>query len=142
MPEEPEALMEHDALHLLARDGAPAPWLLRRGEASWQGTPPARATVNAPNLLTRFALGGLGIAMLGDAVVDADVRSGALVPVLPDWQPPSVTVSAVFPGRRLMPARTRVFIDALQAEFSGVRCGAVHKQVEETKARRHRGAAR
>jgi len=30
-----------------------------------------------------------------------------------------VPLSAVFPGRRLMPARTRAFIDALVDKFGG-----------------------
>ena len=62
MPPEPEALMEHDALRLLTRSGEPEPWLLSRGEAQWQGTPPGRATANSPDLLMRLARAGAGIA--------------------------------------------------------------------------------
>jgi len=39
------------------------------------------------------------------------------VRVLPEWSFPAVTGWAVFPGRRLMPAKTRVFLDMLQAAF-------------------------
>jgi len=45
----------------------------------------------------------------------------------------------VFPGRRLMPARTRVFLDALQAEFSGPRCQ--EQEALAKQARRGRSAA-
>ena len=41
---------------------------------------------------------------------------------------------AVFPGRRLMPARTRVFLDALAAKFTGPECQAIEAQVKRTKA--------
>jgi hypothetical protein len=34
-----------------------------------------------------------------------------------------------------MPARTRVFIDALAARFSGPQCQAMDAKVQETKAR-------
>ena len=61
------------------------------------------------------------------------MRSGELVPVLPDWSLPPVAAWAVFPGRRLMPARTRVFLDALQAEFSGPRCQAEQAKVAAAK---------
>ncbi|MFZ1363544.1 MAG: LysR substrate-binding domain-containing protein, partial [Brachymonas denitrificans] len=44
-----------------------------------------------------------------------DVRRGTLRRVLPEWCLPSHTAWAVFPGRKLMPAKTRVFIDMLQA---------------------------
>ena len=39
--------------------------------------------------------------------------------VLPDWQLPAHTGWVVFPGRKLMPAKTRVFIDMLQAALDG-----------------------
>ena len=38
---------------------------------------------------------------------------------------PPVSAWAVFPGRRLMPARTRVFLDALAAKFTGPECQAI-----------------
>ena len=47
---------------------------------------------------------------------------------------------AVFPGRRLMPARTRVFLDALQAKFSGPECQAIEQRVEKAKAARKAAA--
>ena len=130
VPPEPEALMEHDALHLLGRDGKPAPWKLRRGEQRWEGTPPARATANSPELLQRLARAGAGIAMLSDHFVESYVRARELTRVLDEWTLPTATAWAVFPGRRLMPARTRAFLDALEAKFSGPECQAI-----EAKAR-------
>ena len=125
LPSEPEALMEHDALHLLARTGEPIPWTLSRGEQRWEGIPPSRATANSPELLQRLARAGAGIAVLSVHFVEPYMRAGELAPVLDDWSLPTVTAWAVFPGRRLMPARTRVFLDALQAKFSGPECQAI-----------------
>jgi hypothetical protein len=45
------------------------------------------------------------------------VEAGFLERVLPEWSGPPVTVWAVMPGRKLMPTRTRVFLDALIAEL-------------------------
>ena len=135
MPSEPEALMEHDALHLLARNGEPVPWLLKRAEERWQGIPPARATANSPALLIHLALSGIGITVMPDHFAEPHVRSGELVQVLGDWDLPSVTASVVFPGRRLMPARTRVFLDALAAKFSG-ECQQIAAKIEQTKRER------
>lgn len=117
IPSEPEALMEHDALHLLSRTGEPVRWQLQRDRVRWEGAPPARATANSPGLLLRLALAGAGIAMLSDHFVAPMVESGTLVRMLEDWESPGVPAWAVFPGRRLMPARTRVFLDALMARF-------------------------
>jgi DNA-binding transcriptional LysR family regulator len=131
-PATPEALMQHDALHLLARNGEPRPWQLFRGEQRWEGVPPARVTANSPELLMLLAREGAGITMVSDHFVQPHVRDQLLVPVLGEWQLPTAPAWAVFPGRRLMPARTRVFLDALQAELSGPRCQAHDQQVQQT----------
>ena len=133
VPSEPEALMEHDALRLLMRNGDPMPWVLNRGDQRWEGIPPGRATANSPELLIRLARAGAGITIVSDHFVEPYVRTGELVPVLADWSLPPVPAWAVFPGRRLMPARTRVFLDMLQAEFSGPRCQAEQAKVEATR---------
>lgn len=133
VPSEPEALMEHDVLRLLARNGEPAPWLFRRAGMRWEGAPPARASANSPELLIRLARAGAGITMLTDHFAAPYVRSGELEQVLADWDLPAVSAWAVFPGRRLMPTRTRVFLDAMQAEFSGPRCQQKAAQLAQGK---------
>jgi len=133
VPSEPEALMEHDALRLLTRTGDAAAWQLSRGEAHWEGVPPGRATANSPELLMRLARSGSGIAAVADHFAAPYVRTGELLPVLEDWTLPEAVAWAVFPGRRLMPARTRVFLDALEAEFAGPQCQRVQAQVAEAK---------
>jgi len=133
VPPEPEALMEHDALRLLARTGEPMAWELTRGEQRWAGIPPGRATANSPELLTRLARAGAGITIVGDHFAEPYVNSGELVCVLADWNLPPTSAWAVFAGRRLMPARTRVFLDAMQAAFSGPECQA--EQARLAKAR-------
>lgn len=133
MPHEPEELMEHDALRLLARNGEPALWKLHRDEQKWEGIPPGRVTANSPELLTRLALQGHGIIMIVDHFAKRFIDSGELVPVLEDWQLPSISVWAVFPGRRLMPARTRVFLDLLQTEFTSSRCQSLGDRINLTR---------
>ena len=134
-PSEPEALMEHDTLRVLGRTGEPLRWILTRGDARWEGIPPGRATVNSPQMLMRMALEGAGIAIVGDHFALPYLQRGELVQVLPDWHSPPVSAWAVFPGRRLMPARTRAFIDALVAKFADENCDAVNAEVERTKER-------
>jgi DNA-binding transcriptional LysR family regulator len=123
--------MQHDALRLLQRSGEPAPWILIRDDMRWEGTPRSRTAVNSPELLIRLARTGAGIAVVGDHFAEPYMRSGELVRVLPDWSLPPAPAWAVFPGRRLMPSRTRVFPDALEAEFSGPRCQAKAAEVEQ-----------
>lgn len=132
MPPEPEALMEYDALHLMGRNGEPRPWRLSKGEMQWEGTPSGSVVANAPGLLLSLALSGAGIAVLADYSADAYVQSGQLIQVLEDWSMPAVVAWAVFPGRRLMPARTRVFLDALE-ESLGKECPKVEAQLARTR---------
>jgi DNA-binding transcriptional LysR family regulator len=135
-PPEPEALMEHDALRLLARNGEPVPWQLSRGEARWEGIPPGRATANSPDLLVRLARQGVGITPIAHHFAEPYLRSGELEPVLEDWSLQAGVAWAVFPGRRLMPARTRVFLDTLEAEFSGPKCQAQIAKEQQTRRER------
>lgn len=137
-PQEPEALMEHDSLRVLGRAGEPMPWVLLRGDQRWEGIPPGRATANSPALLLSLARAGAGIAIVHDHFAEPFVRTGELVPVLADWRLPNVDAWAVFPGRRLMPARTRVFIDAVQEKFSGPECRAIEQRVLQAKAAREK----
>jgi DNA-binding transcriptional LysR family regulator len=134
-PGRPEALLEHDTLRILARTGRRLPWTLIRGEARWEGDPPSRADANSPELLMRMALAGAGIAIIHDHLALPYVARGELVRVLPRWNTPPVSAWAVFPGRRLMPARTRAFVDALAARFSGAECRAVEAQVRKARLR-------
>ncbi len=62
-----------------------------------------------------IAIAGAGIAILDERYVRTQIMSGDLVRALEDWDLPTLPIWAVFPGRRLMPSRTRVFLDALEA---------------------------
>ena len=114
-PHTPDDLQQHHALRGLESGGEAARWLLRRNEDTWQGVPPGRLTANSPILLLGMARAGAGITAVPDYFALPDVRRGTLRRVLPEWCLPSHTAWAVFPGRKLMPAKTRVFIDMLQA---------------------------
>jgi DNA-binding transcriptional LysR family regulator len=127
--------MEHDALRILSRAGDAMPWVLKRGDERWEGIPPGRATTNSPELLMRMALNGAGITVVTDHFALPNLQRGDLVQVLPDWHLPPVSAWAVFPGRRLMPARTRVFLHALSEKFTGPECQGIEANVQQTKAR-------
>jgi LysR substrate binding domain-containing protein len=80
-----------------------------------------------------MALKGVGITVVNDSFALPYLQRGELVAVLPDWHLPPVHAWAVFPGRRLMPARTRVFLDAVVAKFSGPECQAIEAAIQKTK---------
>jgi DNA-binding transcriptional LysR family regulator len=118
-PATPQELSQHDAVRLLSGNGEPMPWTLTQGEQRWEGVPPGRAAANSPELLIRLARAGAGIAAVPDFFARPFLNRGELRRVLPGWQLPSHTAWVVFPGRKLMPAKTRVFIDMLRAALVG-----------------------
>ena len=74
-----------------------------------------------PRLLTgnlfvarQAAVAGLGAAVVSSWLVEADLREGRLVQLVPGWEAPSLPVYLVFPSSRQMPSRLRAFIDAMK----------------------------
>lgn len=115
LPEHPDDLFRHDLLSLPPRVNGLIRWSLTRGKVLWERELPVRVLANSPELLVRMASTGIGIGASTEAIARPYLQKGELVRVLPEWSFPQVTAWAVFPGRRLMPAKTRVFIDALEA---------------------------
>ncbi len=118
-PELPEELAHHQALLLQRAAGGPVVWQLSHGTRQYELSPPARIVANSPELLINLAGAGAGIAAVPDHFARSRVQRGELRRVLPGWQLPAHAAWAVFPGRRLMPAKTRAFLDMLEAALAG-----------------------
>ncbi|KQV86195.1 LysR family transcriptional regulator [Roseateles sp. P5_E11] len=112
----PQALDTMHGLMLLTRHGEPVPWRLQREGAEPHLARPAQRTLaNAPSLLAQLAQSGVGIAGIDRLIVRDALALGRLQRLLPDWHLPGSSCWAVFPERRLMPLRTRVFLEAMSA---------------------------
>jgi DNA-binding transcriptional LysR family regulator len=131
VPLTPDALVTMPALMILARSGDALPWALSprpldEAAAAPLTDPAATRSIvpehhtraNSPDLLVRLARGGAGVVAAADFFAEPYVARGELVRLLPDWCVPDASAWAVFPGRRLMPAKTRVFIEMLQKAMS------------------------
>jgi DNA-binding transcriptional LysR family regulator len=118
-PDGPDDLVRHEALCLSGPHGGKASWPLSSGKERRDEVPPGRFIANSPELLTNLARAGAGIAALPDYFTRPFVQRNELRRVLPAWSLPPHTAWAVFPGRRLMPAKTRAFIDMLQTALAG-----------------------
>lgn len=64
-------------------------------------------------VLLQAALEGMGIAIMPHLVVRAYLAEGRLVRLLPDFPAPTVGLSAIYPDRSYLPAKTRSFLDFL-----------------------------
>jgi len=71
-------------------------------------------------VLREATLAGVGVVHLPTVMIWEDIRAGRLVHVLPEWQPRSGNVHAVFPARRgLLPSITLCSTFSLKSAPSG-----------------------
>lgn len=111
---QPEDLLAHPLLRLHSDT---SPLSLMKGQQQWQGELITKTVANSPNLLVNLALRGTGITRIAAHSVQPYVESGELIRVLPEWRSKKRSVWIVFPATRLMPSRTRLFIDSLVRRF-------------------------
>jgi DNA-binding transcriptional LysR family regulator len=78
---------------------------------------PATVSVNGADMLAAAARLGLGIMQAPRYALEDDLKSGALVAILPDNPPSRTPVSLLYPRSRQLSPRVRVFIDWLSREF-------------------------
>jgi DNA-binding transcriptional LysR family regulator len=73
--------------------------------------------VNSPHATLRAALAGIGAAMVPDFIGRKDIDSGALLTLFNDYIPTDRGIYAVYPHRRYLPAKVRIFVDYLHNWF-------------------------
>jgi DNA-binding transcriptional LysR family regulator len=120
-PGTPAELRAHDCLRY-SNLGVREEWTLRRRDDPGSAeTPEVSGPLCANNgdLLRLAAIAGVGICSLPRFIVADDLDKGALECVLGDWCAPPLVLSAVWPSRRFVPAKVRVFVDYL-AEHLGL----------------------
>lgn len=109
-PKRLEDLAGHDwvALMLLR---TPFTWKFsRRGETHTVQVK-SRLRVDSPGALRAMLRQGAGISVLDEYSVREDLKTGALVRLLPEWSLPRGGIHAVYPQGRHVPPRVRQFID-------------------------------
>lgn len=69
-------------------------------------------------VLREWAMAGLGVALKSTWDVRRQLEDGSLVPLLPGYDfGTDIAIYAIYPHRRYLPAKTRVFIDYLAESF-------------------------
>ncbi|CAM4225076.1 LysR substrate-binding domain-containing protein [Bordetella muralis] len=108
-----EQLSEHVCLRF-SQYGRPLPLQLR----DEHGKPIAlelngRLRFDSGEALRDAASAGLGIVQLPDFVVEGQLDSGDLKRILEAHEPEPTPIVAIYPSRRLLPPKVRLFVDAL-----------------------------
>ncbi|MFS8049992.1 LysR family transcriptional regulator [Rhizobium sp. BR 314] len=73
--------------------------------------------VNSPHATLRASLAGLGIAVVPDFIGRKAIESGQLLTLFNDYLPTDRGIYAVYPHRRYLPAKVRIFVDYLHNWF-------------------------
>lgn len=116
-PQRPADLLDHECLSLTQQRG----WLLRDPDDPSRVLTlkvPGRFECNDGAVLHEWTLAGLGLAWRSMWEVGGDILSGRLVRVLDDYATPPMGIFAVFPQRRHLPLRVRLFIDTLKHAYA------------------------
>ena len=124
LPAHPSQLVGFDALmRRSSPTGRLRSWTLQHasGDQATVELPRPRAIFNDPEAIAHAALMGLGVAMLPMPFVERGLRSGELVRLLPEWHFDAGAVWLYYPSKKLLPAKTRVFIDFVLARFRSER---------------------
>lgn len=121
-PTAPRELLEHASIRVRFPGRALAPWEFERDGETVLVDPPASLIVQpggAADLAIDAALGGCGVLTLFEDWVRPHLDRGTLVPVLADWWVQFPGPFLYYPGRRLVPAPLRAFIDHIGRPAAG-----------------------
>lgn len=118
-PKTPQDLTRHNCLVAAWEQGFAMTWeyknpVNKRGSVRVSG----RYACDNWEVLREWAIAGLGVALKSTWDVRRQLEDGSLVPLFPGYDfDTDVGIYAVYPHRRHLPAKTRVFIDFLAESF-------------------------
>ena len=110
-------LARHNCLVTSTEDGMADTWSFHDGGKPVTCKVNGNLQCNDGEVLTRWALAGEGLALRSAWEVSEEVKKGRLVSVLDEFAVPGNNIYAVFPERRLLPAKVRFFIDHMKRVF-------------------------
>jgi DNA-binding transcriptional LysR family regulator len=122
-PQHPRDLLSHACLRGRFASGAMAPWEFEHQGEVVKVEPSGPLVVRvgaATDLVVDAALAGTGVIYLFEDWLRPHLNSGALEPILERWWQPFSGPFLYYPGRRLLPAPLRAFVDFIKSSASRV----------------------
>ena len=124
-PQHPSDLMQHSCLTLSSDASQTRGWAFRAAQAEnaeapevFHIRPHGALDCSDGQVLHSWCLAGMGIAWRSTWEVENDIQSGQLVEVLADFAAPPNGIYGVFPQRKHLPLRLRLWIDFLKHHYS------------------------
>jgi DNA-binding transcriptional LysR family regulator len=147
-PVHPHQLAGHAYIAMATRHAATGALRLDGPDGRFRIEQKPAMLVNNIDALMQMIHAGAGMGFMPLAIVQEDIAEGHLNVVLPDYTPPPVSISVVYPSREYLPAKVRTFIDHLVASADSAReamraesvVGVASRQSAETVV--HRAAER
>lgn len=112
MPRAPADLEQHNCIKF-SLSGHVDEWRFRRGQERVGVAVEGRFRVTSSLAVRDALLAGYGLSLIPRMYVQDDLARGRLQTVLDDWSCVRTTVYAVYPSRRHVPLKLRVFLDFL-----------------------------
>jgi DNA-binding transcriptional LysR family regulator len=119
LPREPADFAAFDGIMRRSTpSGRVRPWTLRPRRGAEQPVPcRPRLIFSDPEAIALAARQGLGVALVPMPFAFAHIASGELVRLLPGWYSDAGPLSIYYPTRKLLPAKTRAFVDFVAERF-------------------------
>lgn len=121
-PQHPSELVQHDCLTLSSEASQTRGWAFRipheDGSSEVVHFKPGPLDCSDGQVLHDWCLGGWGIAWRSTWEVEAEIEAGRLLPVLEDFAAPPNGIFVVFPQRKHMPLRVRLWIEYLKQQYA------------------------
>lgn len=118
MPAEPKDLENHNCL-LTNEASSTAKWRLLQDGVENVVHVSGNLVVNHGDIYKQAILDGVGIGHLSRYLVYQEINDGRLIELFPDRGVINSFIYVVYPQRRNLPLKTRVFIDHLRDAFRG-----------------------
>lgn len=116
-PTTPAELLEHNCLAYTYQAQGAHDWRFTHQEQSQSIKVSGNFSTNNAQALRKAALAGCGIVYVPRCSVYEDIQRGDLTPLLPDYQPRSLGVYAVYPFTRYQPKKVRLLIEHIRAAY-------------------------
>jgi LysR family transcriptional regulator, transcriptional activator for dmlA len=134
-PRAPGDLRDHDCLLLTRQPESPAEWSFEADGERLAIDLRGRLSSDNGEQVHAWALAGRGLQRRSIWDVADDLAAGRLVEVLARYTSRAAPIHAVYPSRRMLPGKTRLFIDSLTATFAQAEAPA-----QRPSRRRHRAS--
>ena len=117
VPSTPAELMRHQCLTLSSDASQTRGWAFKSDGEVTHLRPSGRLDCSDGQVLHEWCLGGLGLAWRSTWEVEGDLAAGRLRVVLEDFAAPPNGIYAVFPQRKHLPLRVRLWIDFIKHSY-------------------------